>query len=411
MKSILFVDDEPQILDAMRNMLRKKRKEWDMVFLDSSRDALRALSEKPFDIIVSDMRMPGMDGAELLAEVCRLYPRTSRFVLSGQAEKETIFRVLPYAQQFMSKPCDPEELTQVLSRTLSLQDRLADPFALDSVGGIQMLPINEKTHERLSQVLRQSNASIHDVAAIVERDPAMVAKVLQLVNSAFFGHSKKTVSARRALSLMGLDLFRSLIEDTEAFSCCPSHRDYQSIADNVQVHSIETAELAVEFVDDPSLLELTYTAGLLHDIGKLALASSDAESCFESNELAFQTMQTVDHVEHQLNMVNHSTVGGYLLALWGLPTEIVECAAYHHRPQAVEGEAMKVLMAVHAADAMLDASKYPGFDAGRFLSHGAIEAAGYGAQIERWKKIFERKMSENGSRAFVPAPHPTLNRK
>ena len=106
MKSILFVDDEQQILDGLKDLLRKQRKQWSMVFALGGQAALDELTQRPFDVVVSDMRMPGIDGATLLTRVKEMYPASARIILSGHADRDSIVRALPVAHQFLNRPCD-----------------------------------------------------------------------------------------------------------------------------------------------------------------------------------------------------------------------------------------------------------------------------------------------------------------
>ncbi|MBC8317540.1 MAG: response regulator [Desulfobulbaceae bacterium] len=119
-KRILFVDDEPNILVGLRRMLRSLRKEIDMEFAESGKEALQVMSKASFDVVVSDMRMPGMDGAELLTEVRRLYPDTIRIILSGYAAAEAIMRTETIVHQFLHKPCEPQNIKDTLLRSCQL---------------------------------------------------------------------------------------------------------------------------------------------------------------------------------------------------------------------------------------------------------------------------------------------------
>ena len=118
MRRILFVDDDPRILEELRDMLRPQRHDWEMAFAPSGDAALALMQASPFDVIVSDMRMPGMDGAALLARVRQEYPQVVRIVLSSHTELSTALRVVPVAHQFLAKPCDAE----MLRRCEFLQD-------------------------------------------------------------------------------------------------------------------------------------------------------------------------------------------------------------------------------------------------------------------------------------------------
>ena len=91
---VVFVDDEPYVLQALGRLLRPMRAEWHMEFASSAPAALEILAAGPFDAVVTDMRMPGMDGAELLDEVKRRHPHVVRIVLSGQADQASVLRSL-----------------------------------------------------------------------------------------------------------------------------------------------------------------------------------------------------------------------------------------------------------------------------------------------------------------------------
>ncbi|HMG23584.1 MAG TPA: response regulator, partial [Kofleriaceae bacterium] len=117
-KRILFVDDEPAILAGLQNLLYKDRKRWDMVFALGGQLALDEIRKESFDIVVSDMRMPGVDGATLLNTVKDECPATVRIMLSGHADREAIVRALPALHQLLSKPCDAATLRGAIERSL-----------------------------------------------------------------------------------------------------------------------------------------------------------------------------------------------------------------------------------------------------------------------------------------------------
>lgn len=123
MRRILFVDDEPAVLEGLRNLFRKQRRHWEMVFAPGGMEALGELERTRFDVVVSDMRMPGIDGAELLRRVKDGYPSIARIVLSGHAEPEAVARVLPVADTYVSKPCDAEALRVAIEQGCALHDQ------------------------------------------------------------------------------------------------------------------------------------------------------------------------------------------------------------------------------------------------------------------------------------------------
>ena len=107
---ILFVDDEPRISEGIERMFFHLADEWDITCVDSGPAALQELEDDPYDVIVTDMRMPEMDGAVLLAEVQKRAPGVVRIILSGQADLEETMRAVPLAHQYLAKPCRPEVL-------------------------------------------------------------------------------------------------------------------------------------------------------------------------------------------------------------------------------------------------------------------------------------------------------------
>ena len=201
---ILFVDDEPNILAGLKRMLRSMRTDFDLHFAENGKDALELMQDTEFDVVVSDMRMPGMDGAQLLKEIQDLHPYAIRIMLTGQANEDSILRTVGVVHQFLAKPCDPEHLKGVLLRASSLHKLISQPAVKKIISGIDTLPSLPDVYEKLRKATVDPEVSVMDVAKIIEEDMAMSAKVLQLVNSAFFGLFQTVDSPARAVSLIQL---------------------------------------------------------------------------------------------------------------------------------------------------------------------------------------------------------------
>jgi YesN/AraC family two-component response regulator len=120
-KRILFVDDDPSVLAGLRNIFHRDRKRWDMVFANGGEEALTELEASSFDVVVSDMRMPGVDGVMLLEKVRELSPRTARVMLSGSADKEEVDRATRAVDELLGKPCDSKTLRATLERLIAKQ--------------------------------------------------------------------------------------------------------------------------------------------------------------------------------------------------------------------------------------------------------------------------------------------------
>lgn len=351
---VLFVDDEINVLSGLRRMLRGQRNEWSMTFASSGHEALTLLSNTSFDVIVTDMRMPGMDGAELLSRVAEQYPHTVRLVLSGQSEHERIFRAVGPAHQFLSKPCDQRELVATIKRACSVQSHLQDSSLRSIVSRVGSLPSLPELYVQLVTELESDDASVEHVGEIIGRDLGMSTKVLQLVNSSFFGLPQHVTCPKHAVSLLGLNIIRPLCLSAGAFSqyedlCVDGFSLHLAIEHSLQV-ATKARRVAVQETKDSQLTDDAFIAGMLHDIGKLILASQLTEQFREIITLSKEQRLPLWQAEMEVIGTTHAEIGAHLLDLWGLPTPIVEAVAFHHRPQSARQDKFTPLTAVYVAN-------------------------------------------------------------
>ena len=218
MKRILFVDDEPMVLDGLRRMLRGMRNEWEMEFATSGHDALKILDGKRFNVIVTDMRMPGMDGCQLLNHVKELHPQVVRIVLSGHSDKDMVLKSIGPVHQFLSKPCDAETIKTTVARVCSMRDIMEDEALIKVVSGVESLPSLPELYSEVVDEVNSAEGSLNRVGEIISRDSGMSAKILQLVNSAFFGLPRHITSPVRAVQLLGLETVKALVLTVKIFS-------------------------------------------------------------------------------------------------------------------------------------------------------------------------------------------------
>jgi HD-like signal output (HDOD) protein/CheY-like chemotaxis protein len=330
LKSILFVDDDANVLSGLRDLLRSHRKEWEMAFVGGGEEALAKLESRPFDVVVSDMRMPRMDGAALLQKIKDRFPKAVRIILSGQTEMEMAIKTVAIAHQFLSKPCDADQLQEVIRRACDLHQILNDHALQALVGGIAQLPSVPGMYVELNGVLGNPNASLRDVARVIEQDVAMCAKLLQLVNSAFFGLPRRISSVFEAATYLGTLMIRNLALSMGAFSSFASDdAAVTASSEALRRHSVLTANVARSMFADKRRSEDAFMAGMLHDIGHLIL---------------FTVPSTVDAAA-----ISPALLGAYLLGLWGIPYPIVEAVAHHDRPTELSHRQFDLPDAVHIA--------------------------------------------------------------
>lgn len=352
MKRILFVDDEDRILEGLQRMLRPLRKQWEMSFATSGRQALEVLAAGRFDVIVSDMRMPGMDGAQLLQLVRERYPGIVRIVLSGQFEAEAAIRAAPVAHQFLAKPCDPTKLQAVIERFCDCDSIVSDEATRRIIAAVGELPALPGTYATLANALNDPNVSLDQLGAIVERDVAVAAKVLQLVNSAFFGFSGEIATVPMAVAYLRFEVLKQLVMTIELFRSFGSECRVAGFSvDALQRHCRCAAGIAAHLPLPPQLSAATSVAALLHDVGKLILAARLPEA-FERALLAAQQQNRPLHsIETELTGISHAEIGAYLLALWGLPPAVVTAVSQHHHPiHPTDDQSINITQAVQIVD-------------------------------------------------------------
>lgn len=386
---VMFVDDEPNILSGLRRMLRPFRREWDMSFAPGAQEALSIMADDPVDIVVSDMRMPDYDGAYLLAEVRRLYPSTARIILSGHAQQEMAIRSVCSAHQFLAKPCDAETLRETVSRTSQLRLMMTNPELRRITSEIGQLPSVPSLYAALSDEMAVDEPDMKRVASIVADDLAMSAKILQLVNSAFFGLRRSVSSIENAVAYLGLDVIRSLVLSESAFRMFDggdgSERAEQYARRGQQVALLARA-VAVDLADNRVMVEESAQAAMLHELGKLILYAEMPQQ-LNDIEVALEAPGDRMSIERSKIGVCHGEIGAYLLGLWGLSDGIIEAIAYFAQPSASVVQIASPLLSLHVARALYDERA----DLAEIqLDEAWLGEIGLSKNIDAWRKHAEQ---------------------
>jgi HD-like signal output (HDOD) protein len=379
---ILFVDDEPRVLDGLRRSLRAQRDRWEMTFAIGGAAALAELERAelertPFDVLVTDMRMPDVDGLTLLTAARDRWPRMARIILSGYMDMEVALRSTSVAHQFLAKPCEPSALEAVVDRTRRLTQLLTDESLRAAIGEVGALATRPAVYAELERVAADPNAGIADVGRIVERDVSLTAKVLQLVNSSFFGLPRSMSSVEQAVAYLGVNVLRALVLSHEIADLARARAvapGFSFVAH--QAHALEVAGLARRIAGGGAVADDAFLAGVLHDLGELLLATQRPAWFTEAAAVADARGVSLHEAETIAFGVSHAEVGAYLVGLWGLPFRIVEAIAYHHTPARAGQRPLDAVAAVHIADALVAAP------AG--LDRAYVEALGATSRLDDW---------------------------
>jgi len=356
MMRLLFVDDDPLALEQIRRELSHARLQYDVVFVDSGSAALGALDGGEFDAVISDLRMPAMDGAALLAQVRDRFPSVVRVCMSGAVDDADFLRAMPVAQQFLSKPFVGEALREVVDRACSLNSILHHQGIRALVGRLNALPATAQTFTDLSEAMTQPNAHTADITRIVSKDQALCIKTLQIVNSSFFRRRAPIMSIQAAVTFVGMEMIKSLALSACVFHALDTSPAASKLLRDLQARSIRKAHLARTLLKDSRHADEAFTAALLLDVGQAILALCSPEMFGEVIRIARETKRPSHEVEREAFGVAHPEVGAYLLGLWGLPLDLIEAVAYHHNPSCVKHTQTAMLAAVHVADAIVDAT-------------------------------------------------------
>jgi putative nucleotidyltransferase with HDIG domain len=348
MINILFVDDESHVLAGLRRSLFDVSDDWQMHFSVCGNDALDFMRNNAVDVIVSDIRMPEMDGITLLKLVRTEFPDVVRILLSGYAEYESTIRSIPVAHQFLNKPCEPITLQLAIHRATELQEHLTNIAMRRTVGAIESLPSPSEQLRALNSCLESKDPPVEEVIRIVERDIAMTAKLLQLATSAFFGLGREICDVRDAVMYLGLNTVRDLTTAADAFRGLVDGETAASAILDIERHSLEVGEQAMELMSTHADARRAFSSGLLHDIGSLVLATHRPDDFLAVVDAQLPSIQRLD-LERQLFGVTHAEIGAYLLMLWGLPFDMIEAVARHHEP-ITDGSEMSIMQAIKLAE-------------------------------------------------------------
>ena len=332
--TVLFVDDEASLLEGLRRKLHSQ--EWRMLFATSGAEALEIMAGKPVDAIVSDMRMPGMDGAALLEEVRRRYPATIRFILSGHADRESFFRTLLPTHQYFAKPCDTDHLVRTVERALAIRKKLHSPELLALISASTAIPTFPMALLELFEEIQSPAGSVAEVGRIVASDVGLTAQVLRLVNSSYFSLPSRVADVRQAVHLLGLDLVRSVAVVSGVFGL------FQTIGvDMEKILYLEELSLLVGTIAlriakveavDKEMADQIHCAGMLSHIGSLFLFASRPQEMTKLQHDIEITGEDVVSAERRQFGAAHPELGGALLQLWGFSDAVVEAVLYHHHP-------------------------------------------------------------------------------
>lgn len=393
MRRVVFVDDAPEMLQHLRRAFTPMQSEWEMQFFASATTALAAIRETPCDVVVSDMTMPGMDGAQFLGAVRKACPQAIRIVLSGDQSPVNYLRSASVAHRFLQKPMDMETLKATIAQAEALRAVLANPALRTLVSEIKTLPSLPSIYQDLMQEMQAPQASLKKASRIVAKDLGMVTKILQLVNSAFFGLRAHVSDPEQAVALLGFDTIKSLVLSSQVFAQFDQTRLPPFSLEELWRHAMLTGtcarRVAKEAGVSQQVIDETFTAALLHDVGVLVLVANKPDDYARVFDLATTKQMPDWAAEREIFGADHAQVGAYLLGLWGLGDGIVEAVAFHQHPGDSKASGFQAVTAVHVGNVLAETQARAGTGTGELigLDQDYLAREHLLPQICRWRDL------------------------
>jgi HD-like signal output (HDOD) protein/ActR/RegA family two-component response regulator len=348
-RRILFVDDDPQLLSGLGKALRKHRHRWTMVFADSGEAALAEIRRESFDVVVSDMRMPVMDGAELLAQIREQDPTTIRMILSGFSDRNAIVRAQPVAHQFFNKPCQISDLSMAIDRACELRSIFGRPALRAVISELGPLSASPRAYHELAALVGRAEPCVEEIAEVIERDSGLCERVLQVASSSLFRLEHDVRSVGEAVSCLGVETVVGLALAAHAFALGGARTLPALSLPELEHHSLAIARAARDQASDSETAGDAFIAGLVHDIGKLVIAVALPEAHAAISGQLRHPGAPRREIERAVLGTSHAEIGAYLLGLWGLPLPIVDAITHHDDDTVAATPVLAALRDAHRA--------------------------------------------------------------
>lgn len=353
MVNILFVDDEVFILQSVKRTVRGKDK---TIFLASSgAEGLKILETTPIDIVVSDVRMPVMDGIQFLKEVRKRYPHVYRLILSGYVDREVVLKAIltGVAFEYLTKPWEKDDLRAKLDHIVSIQTKLSNENIINLINKIDHLPKNNEKIQLIEKAIDEDEP-IEKITQLVSEDVSITTKILQMVNSALYA-DKKISSLKEAIEILGLSSIRSLIiasmfmVEEEQLSTWQKEKVTNLMDEQCRVNA-KFATLYYEKMGSAVPDEWS-TLGLVYNIGKIISVCYFPERYLQVKEKIEKEKLSYYQGEIALGYQGetHQEIGAYFLELWNFSRINIEATLFHHNPEMASTEFRETLVLLKEA--------------------------------------------------------------
>jgi HD-like signal output (HDOD) protein len=391
-KRICFVGFSGRDLDLLQAALLRVKGIWAYELFTDGAAALLAMGAGNVDVVVAKAGKNSMDSAEFMHQAAALQPRAVRFIVGDLAEQELIINSIGATHQFIAEPCKPQDLISAIQRGMALDAFISSDQIRALAPKLRRMPSLPSAYFEVLKQVESSSATIQSVGEVILRDPALTARLLQMVNSSAFALAQKVTDPMEAMSWLGLETVKSLVLCLQVFAQDDAAKQAGISLDELWDHSAVVAKMAHDITlfqtGDKLIASDAFTAGLLHDVGRIVIASNLPKEYAEAVKAAKEQKRPL-HVQEAAQFgVHHAQIGAYLMGLWGMPAALVEAVALHHTPSRTPARDFSLLTAVHVADVFAHED-----EEGRSelvlpkLDTVYLSALGLDGKPEIWKKV------------------------
>lgn len=327
MKRILCVDDEVEILRALKRVFILT--DYEIFTASSAEEAFIIMRDNEIDMIISDMRMPEVDGYKLLSQVKMLYPDIIRIMLSGYSDEKLIIKAVQenIVKSYIFKPWENKALLGTVERIFKLHDDMKVKNIDKIVEKFHDIPTISKSYKSIKESIEE-DLDFDIIAELIERDSAITAKILRIANSAFYGIN--TADIKKAITYLGMNNIRDIVMSTSIFESFERNYKSKEIYKKIWKHSFLTNKIMdylYREVLKKSPSEIYITAGLMHNIGLIPFLQKFEKEMTLIFEDEYKESKLIELEEEKMG-VNHRELGAYLLQWWGFPYPVVEATMY-----------------------------------------------------------------------------------
>jgi HD-like signal output (HDOD) protein/CheY-like chemotaxis protein len=362
-KRILFVSEDQTLSQEFQAQCAGTESEWTVQHARTEEEALSLCQQQTIASVVADANLGGKSGIDVLDAFLRRQPKALRVIVSDPADVESTMKCIGHAHHHVLKPCNSQTLIQVLQQAFAQEAWLPSEPVQGLIAQMRQVPSPLKAYTQIVEEMKSPTCSLEKIGRLIEQDPAITAKVLQLANSAVFGRELNVVSTAEAIGYIGLETTKAVVLLAHTFSSFDNLKLLHFSVEDLWRHSVQVGRLARRVVEvekaGEEMAEQAFAAGLLHDIGKLLFAANHASLFGKVLRLAREQHCNLWEAEAQvLPGVGHAELGATVLGIWGLPKTITEAVALHHRPWRQRNHTFSPITAVHVGN-ILDHDSHP----------------------------------------------------